>query len=234
MIDYATGREMPADKLTLREVHNRKAEPPKRGALRIAKLMHAGDWNIARQAIPNLMDVLRRPPFSLNVVIDQKDLFARDPSLVYYPLIYIHGRASLSFPKEDLDALRSHLDPGGGTLFADAACGSAAFDASFRRFVTELLPNNPLVPIPQRRRALHDQGRRRSFEGAVHQSRRRRRRLPSARGGADQRPLGHHLFEVRYRLRSRAAHRHRVQGLHLRKRPQDRRQYRHLLDASLT
>ncbi len=47
VIDYATGREMPADKLTLREIHNRKVEPPKRGALRIAKLMHAGDWNIA-------------------------------------------------------------------------------------------------------------------------------------------------------------------------------------------
>ncbi len=149
VIDYATGREMPADKLTLRELHNRKVEPPKRGALRIAKLMHAGDWNIARQAIPNLMEVLRRSPYNFNVVLDQKDLYARDPSLVYYPLIYIHGRASLSFPKEDLDALRSHLDPGGGTLFADAACGSAAFDASFRRFVSELLPTSPLVPIPR-------------------------------------------------------------------------------------
>ena len=149
VIDYATGREMPADKLTLREVHNFKADNPKRGALRIAKLMHAGDWNIAPQAIPNLMATLRRPPYSFDVVLDQKDLFARDPNLVYYPLIYIHGRASLSFPREDLDALRRHLEPGGGTLFADAACGSAVFDASFRRFVSELLPTNPLVPIPR-------------------------------------------------------------------------------------
>jgi hypothetical protein len=149
VIDYATGREMPADKLTLREVHNRRSEPPKRGALKIAKLMHAGDWNIARQAIPNLMENLRKPPYSLNVVLEQKDLLARDPDLVYYPLIYIHGRASLSFPEEDLDALRSHLDPGAGTLFADAACGSAAFDASFRRFVAQLLPKNRLVPIPR-------------------------------------------------------------------------------------
>ncbi len=149
VIDYATGREMPADKLTLREVQNFKADTPKRGALRIAKLMHAGDWNIAPQAIPNLMGTLRRPPYSFDVVVDQKDLFARDPNLVYYPLIYIHGRASLSFPKEDLEALRRHLEPGGGTLFADAACGSPAFDASFRRFVSELLPTNPLVPIPR-------------------------------------------------------------------------------------
>ncbi len=34
-------------------------------------------------------------------------------------------------------------------MFADAACGSPAFDAAFRKFVAELLPANPLVPIPR-------------------------------------------------------------------------------------
>ena len=120
----------------------------KRNAFRMAKLKHAGDWNVAPQAIPNLMDALRKPPYKFDVVITQKDLFPRDPNLVYYPLIYIHGRASLSFAKRDLDALRQHLEPGGGTIFADAACGSPAFDAAFRRFVAELFPNNPMVPIP--------------------------------------------------------------------------------------
>jgi hypothetical protein len=149
VIDYATGKEMPPDKLAVRDVVNFQAAAPKRGALRIAKLKHAGDWNIAPQAIPNLMQALRRPPLNFDVSITQKDLFPRDPGLIYYPLIYIHGRASMSFAKEDLDALRRHLEPGGGTLFADAACGSAPFDAAFRRFVGELLPNNPLVPIPR-------------------------------------------------------------------------------------
>ena len=111
--------------------------------------MHAGDWNIAPQAVPNLMDALRKPPFSFDVVLTEKDLFPRDPNLIYYPLIYIHGRGALSFPKEDLEALRRHLEPGGGTLFADAACGSPAFDAAFRRFVAELLPDHKLEPIPR-------------------------------------------------------------------------------------
>jgi hypothetical protein len=149
VIDYATGREMPADKLTIREVHDFKTDSPRRGALRIAKLKHAGEWNIAPQAIPNLMESLRRPPLSFDVTISQKDLFARDPSLIYYPLVYIHGRAAVQFDNDDLQALRRHLEPGGGTLFADAACGSAAFDASFRQFVAELLPGHPLVPIPR-------------------------------------------------------------------------------------
>ncbi len=149
VIDYATGREMPADKLVVREMHNLKRDSPRRGALRIAKLKHAGDWNIAPQAIPNLMDALRRPPFSFDVVITQKDLIPHDPNLIYYPLLYIHGRAAISFPKEDLEALQRHLEPGGGTLFADAACGSAAFDATFRKFVAELVPNSRLEPIPR-------------------------------------------------------------------------------------
>jgi hypothetical protein len=148
VIDYVTGREMPADKLTVREVRDLRAEGPKWKALRVAKLKHAGDWNVASQAIPNLMDALRRPPYRFDVVITQKDLYPREPGLVYYPLIYIHGRAALSFSRDDMDALRRHLEPGGGTIFADAACGSPAFDAAFRRFVAELLPNNPLVPIP--------------------------------------------------------------------------------------
>jgi hypothetical protein len=148
VVDYATGREIPADKLTVRDVHDLKVDAPRRGALRIAKLRHAGEWNIAPGAIPNLMETLRRPPLNFDVTISQKDLFARDPNLIYYPLVYVHGRGAVRFDGEDLNALRQHLEPGGGTLFADAACGSAAFDASFRQVVAELLPTHPLVPIP--------------------------------------------------------------------------------------
>ena len=149
VIDYATGKELPADKLVVREVHNFQAAPAKRGALQIAKLQHAGQWNVAPLAIPNLMDALRKPPLSFDVKINHKELSPRDPSLIYYPLIYLHGRASFSFTKEDLDALRRHIEPGGGTLFGDSACGGAPFDVAFRRFVAELLPGNPMVPIPR-------------------------------------------------------------------------------------
>jgi hypothetical protein len=149
IIDYATGREMPADKLVIRELHNLKKDAPRRGALRIAKLKHAGDWNIAPQAIPNLMDALRKPPFKLDVVMTQKDLIPSDPNLIYYPLIYIHGRGTISFSKEEMEALLKHLDPGGGTLFADAACGSPAFDSAFRKFVAELVPHGRLERIPR-------------------------------------------------------------------------------------
>ncbi len=234
VVDYATGREMPADKLVAREVHDfQLAPPPKRGALRIAKLMHAGDWNIAPQAIPNLMDALRKPPFGFNVVLAQKDLFPRDPNLIYYPLIYIHGRGSLSFPKEDLEALRQHLDPGGGTLFADAACGSPAFDAAFRRFVAELLPDHKLEPIPRDRRAVHPRSGFDLSESPVHQGRRRGQGLPQLEGVK----INGHWAIIYSKLDLGCALErhsgHRLQGLHVRERRQDRREHRDLFDLPL-
>ncbi|MBX6313931.1 MAG: DUF4159 domain-containing protein [Isosphaeraceae bacterium] len=148
VIDYATGREVP-DKLEVRSFATVKLEPAKRGALYIAKLKHAGDWNVAPLAVPNLANALRAEPLKFDVVINHREIYPRDPNLIHYPLIYMHGRAAFSFSEEDLAALRRHLEPGGGTLFADAACGSPAFDASFRKFVAELLPEHPLVPIPK-------------------------------------------------------------------------------------
>src|SRR3954471_24936264 len=140
---------MPAHKLTVREVKVFGQESPKRGALRIAKLRHAGDWNVAPLAVSNLMDTLRKPPLNFDVVVNHKELFPRDPNLVNYPLLYMHGRAAFQFSPEEMVLLRRHLEPGGGTLFAVAACGSPAFDAAFRKFVAEMLPDNPLVEIPR-------------------------------------------------------------------------------------
>lgn len=148
VVDYATGRELPADKLTIREVRDFRKEIPKRGALQVAKLQHAGDWNVAPLAIPNLMTSLRNK-LGIDVVVNQKEIGPLDPNLANFPLLYVHGRAAFSLGKEETDRLRRHLDPGGGTLFADAACGSPAFDSAFRKFVAALVPNSPLVEIPR-------------------------------------------------------------------------------------
>jgi hypothetical protein len=147
IVDYATGRELPPDKLEPPKVTRMALERPKRGSLQIAKLRHAGDWNVAPMAIPALMSTLREE-LRFDVTLNARGLFASDPNLVNFPLIYMHGRAAMSFSETDMAALRRHLDPGGGTLFADAACGSSAFDVAFRKFLAELLPDDSLEPIP--------------------------------------------------------------------------------------
>lgn len=149
IVDYATGRELPADKLATRNITEIGRETPKRGALHIAKLRHAGEWNVAPLAIPNLTTFLRQSDLKFDVVINHRELTSpRDPNFAYYPLVYLHGRAGFDFPPEDLEAIRNHLTPGGGLLFADAACGSEAFDTSFRRFCKALYPDHPLELIP--------------------------------------------------------------------------------------
>jgi hypothetical protein len=147
IVDYATGRELPADKLAAREMGKIGVDVPKRGALQIGKIRHGGDWNIAPLAIPNLTSTLREK-LKFDVVINHKELAAEDPNLVNFPLLYIHGRGALSFTDEQKISLRRHLSPGGGTLFADAACGSTAFDTAFRKCVAELYPDRTLEAIP--------------------------------------------------------------------------------------
>ena len=132
----------------MREVRDFRAEVPKRGALQIAKIRHGGDWNVAPLAVPNLMTSLRNH-LGFDVVVNHREMLPGDKNLVNFPLVYIHGRAAVTFAKEDIEALRRHLTPGGGLLFADSACGSPSFDAAFRKFLTELLPDHSLIPIPR-------------------------------------------------------------------------------------
>ena len=66
-----------------------------------------------------------------------------------YYFFYMHGRNAFSEKKEDLKKLRFRLKAG-GTLLADACCGSKVFDRSFRRFIEEVFGEDKLrlQPIP--------------------------------------------------------------------------------------
>jgi hypothetical protein len=124
--------------------------PPQFGQrqLRVGRLIHSGEWDIAPDAIPNLIESLRNTPAGFNLMVTQKDLVPHDPNLIYYSVFYFHGRTTGAFTAADFNSVRRQLERAGSTLFADAECGDPAFDASFRRFVATLLPKNPLVPIP--------------------------------------------------------------------------------------
>jgi hypothetical protein len=81
-------------------------------------------------------------------VLNHRELLPGDPNLANHPLVYVHGRAGFTFSDADITKLREHLDPGGGTFLADAACGAEAFDTSFRAFCKQLFPDKELEPIP--------------------------------------------------------------------------------------
>jgi Domain of unknown function (DUF4159) len=119
---------------------------PPRGSIRFARLAYDEGWNVNPQAIPHLMVAMQKT-HGFNVFY-QEGLHLRNPNMIYFSMLYMHGAGSFSVAPGDLAALRQHLDPGGGMIFADAACGSALFDAAFRRFAAALFPNIPLVSIP--------------------------------------------------------------------------------------
>jgi len=60
------------------------------------------------------------------------------------PFVYMTGSGTIHIPSHDLRVLRDYLLDG-GMLFAD--CGSARWDAEFRRFVLALFPDKRLLDI---------------------------------------------------------------------------------------
>ena len=147
VLAYATGREPPnkleQEELTVQEGSRDLVE---RGLLQIAKLRHTGEWDAAPQALRNLLIALNqvgRLPASTQV----RDLVPSDPNVFRYPLLYMHGRGGFRLGGAERDRLRTYLE-NGGVLFADACCGSKAFDAAFRDAIAAILPDRPLTRIP--------------------------------------------------------------------------------------
>jgi hypothetical protein len=133
--------------LLLRPAKRNPYAGPLPGELGVGRLIYDGDWNTDPLAFVHLGTTAKQ--LGLTLKVHEIAGKPSDPGSMYFPLLYLHGRGAASFSAQDLASLRHHLVLGGGTLFADAACGSPAFDASFRRFVTQLFPNDSLVAIPR-------------------------------------------------------------------------------------
>jgi hypothetical protein len=150
VIAYATGLEPPKPRLTRVEVAPDASSEPKvpRGYLKVGLLKHEGDFNAAAQAMPTLMAQLREKS-GLDVALRSEEVSPTKAEVVNYKFLYMHGRKNFSIAPDKLGDLRYDLEHG-GLLFADACCGSKAFDESFRKFIGGLWPDGKykLEPIP--------------------------------------------------------------------------------------
>lgn len=147
VIAYATGRE-PPNKLDQEELANQGGaqDQIERGFLQIAKIRHSGTWDAAPRALRNLLKALNQ---KAGMIASTKplNLPASDPSLMKYPLLYMHGRTQFSLSKTEQATLKQALE-NGAVLFADACCGSQPFDRSFRQMIREMFPTKQLKRIP--------------------------------------------------------------------------------------
>ncbi len=148
---YATGKEMLQDKLDVVELPparreaRRLAEVP-RGAVRIARLVHDGDYKADVHCEAHLAAMLRDRA-KVDVVARGRYLRPTDEKLFEYPVVFMTGHFTFEYTDEEIAALRTYLERG-GCLIADACCGRKAFDKSFREMVAKLLPDRRLEPLP--------------------------------------------------------------------------------------
>jgi hypothetical protein len=152
IIAYATGLEPPKYKGTDAPIFRGDAKKAdiKRGYLKVAQLQeNATQAPVAPNAMRNLMAESRK--LGLDVMLETKRINPTiDEDVLSYNFFYMHDRKEFNYSSADLKALRFKLQDG-GTLLADACCGSTKFDESFRKFIGELFENKEefkLEPIP--------------------------------------------------------------------------------------
>jgi hypothetical protein len=146
---YATGKELLQDKLDVVELpaHQKDAEVTEvpRGATRIARLIHDGDYKADVHAEVRLAEMLRDQA-KVDVVAQGRYLRANDEKLFEYPVVLMIGHYSFTPSDEEVAGLRAYLDHG-GCLVAEACCGRLAFDKSFRQLAARLYPASALEPL---------------------------------------------------------------------------------------
>lgn len=146
VLAYATGREPPEK---LNDDGDQSGDPSakiERGLLQIAKLRYAGSWDTAPRALGNLLKALNTT-VGMAASTRNEAVPVTLEAMSRFPLVYMHGKDRFHLPQPQSDALRDYLNRG-GFLFADACCGSASFDQSFRDLADQLFPEHPLVQIP--------------------------------------------------------------------------------------
>ncbi len=144
LIAYAIGFQALRNKLEEVKVTARKLDSTlKRGTLAIGQLYHMGEWNPDPSSIANLGRTLKEQTGMKSDILRRQVAPGTD-DLGDFPVLYITGHKKFQYSPTEVEALRNYLDRG-GTLLADACCGKAEFDASFRRLCEALYPDRPLA-----------------------------------------------------------------------------------------
>lgn len=144
---YAVGRRPLRDRLDavvvpLEADAPALSAPPARGALQLGQVVYEGDWRPFPYALTGLAEFLR-DELSFDVVTRYRTVRLREEQLRTAPILFMAGHYAFELSGEERVALREHLRRG-GTLIADACCGTEPFGGSFRRLMREMFPEERL------------------------------------------------------------------------------------------
>jgi Domain of unknown function (DUF4159)/Prenyltransferase and squalene oxidase repeat len=151
IIAYGTGRTPPLPRLTpiaVADADGKQKAPRGRGEFRVMQIRHSQDFQPAPKAMSNLMaNVHQVVGLEVATKVIPISLSAKSRDIMAEKFFYMHGKSAFSINKDDLASLEFTLRHG-GLLFADACCGDATFDKSFRKFASDLFPKEKLVRVP--------------------------------------------------------------------------------------
>jgi hypothetical protein len=117
------------------------------GKFRVAQVKHGGSYKTRAAAFPMLLNQLNLET-GTKVSFDLKDVSLKDPDVFEIPFLYLTGTTDFSLSEEERANLRQYLAKG-GVLFAEAGEGRITFDKAFRQELSKILPNRPLIRIPE-------------------------------------------------------------------------------------
>jgi hypothetical protein len=121
-------------------------DPGLLGDFIFAQVKTNGDWDPDPSAFATLLKTTLAAT-NTKVRFGRKDVPLTDPDLTNYPFLYLTGHRDFAFSDAEVAAIRGFL-ANGGFLFADACCGSLAFDLAFRREMKRVLPDHALKELP--------------------------------------------------------------------------------------
>jgi hypothetical protein len=102
-----------------------------------------GDWYADPSSLPNLLTEIGRRS-TVRVSDRPAEVRLTDPDLSDYPYLYMTGHGNISLSDREVDALRAYFRSG-GFLHADDNYG---LDASFRREIGKVFPDEDLIDVP--------------------------------------------------------------------------------------
>ena len=119
------------------------AKNPCELTIAVLKYGGGGDWYTNPSSLPNLITAVRERT-TVPVCDTVATVEIMDEKLFRFPFLYMTGHGNVHFTEAERLRLRKFLI-GGGFLWADDCYG---MDKSFRREMSALFPENPMVPLP--------------------------------------------------------------------------------------
>jgi hypothetical protein len=145
VLAYATNKNLkPKDAIAANSSSRTREDAQQRGHFAVAKLQHAGGCDVAPRALSNLMEAINHS-LGIHTSSDTPLIALNDPTLFDYQFVTMHGRHDFRLSAKEKRQLKLFVQRG-GTILADAICGSPRFIQAFRREMRATF-NQPLKEI---------------------------------------------------------------------------------------